>query len=162
MDSDKTAAHYGLSGSSQCPAGVDQGAPYPPPIRWHPDDADDAASGNKKLLDLPCLVDLLDWPDSTMLGEWELRSHSPVQPCTPVPTQAGPVQPFRFVGHLRSARWAPACPITIRCLGLAPTRAEIAAVLTPALPSCSLHPHPPTPDPGTPSSAMTAAIVPPR
>lgn len=50
----------------------------------------------------------------------------------PGPIQASPGQPFRFVGHLRSARWAPACPITIRCLGLAPQAEQIAAVLTPA------------------------------
>lgn len=51
------------------------------PIWWHPDDA---SLARRRSISQEKLLDLLDWPDSTMLGEWELHSHSPVQSATPV------------------------------------------------------------------------------
>lgn len=125
MDSDKTTGTCGLSGSSQCPAVLIRG------LRSHPHHPQSGGTQTAKRRSKPAkkLLDLLDWPDSTFLGEWERVGAAPPFAFPffhPGPIQASPVQPFRFVGHLRSARWAPACPITIRCLGLAPQAEQIA------------------------------------
>lgn len=150
MDSDKTTGPCGLSGSSQCPRLLIKGLRKFPPSGGT--QTTKRRGSLQELAARPARVARLD--DARRVGA--------AQPFAcpnfhPGPTQASPGQPFRFVGHLRSARWAPACPITIRCLGLAPQAEQIADVLTPAYQAAPcIH----TPLPQTPSFTMTAAIDP--
>lgn len=74
MDSDKTTGPCGLSGSSQCRTVLIRGLRSFPPSGGTQNSQATQQIAKK----------LLDWPDSTMLGEWELRGHSPVQFSTPV------------------------------------------------------------------------------
>lgn len=142
MDSDKTTGPCGLSGSSQCPAVLIRGLRKFPPSGGT--QTTKRRGSLQKKAARPARVARLD--DARRVGA--------AQPFAcpnfhPGPIQASPGQPFRFVGHLRSARWAPACPITIRCLGLAPQAEQIADVLTPAYQAapCIHTPRDPTPDP---------------
>lgn len=121
MDSDKTTGNGGLSGSSQCPAPLIRGlrsCVVPP----HPV-APRLATRRSRLQEKAARPARLGRLDAA-------RRVGAARPFAcpffhPGPVQASPVQPFPFVGHLRSARWAPACPITIRCLGLAPQPEQI-------------------------------------
>ncbi|KAI7788393.1 hypothetical protein LA080_010726 [Diaporthe eres] len=74
MDSDKTTGPCGLSGSSQCRTVLIRGLRSFPPSGGTQNSQATQQIAKK----------LLDWPDSTMLGEWELRGHSPacgIAPC---------------------------------------------------------------------------------